>query len=322
MEAVKALEVVAPGPMSTVQDLGRLGAGRYGVPRSGAVDCFSLRAANLLVENEEGEAGIEVTLMGLKVRVLECVTIAVTGGDLQPSLNGHPFPMWRSHEVEKGDELSFQGPKTGCRAYLAVSGGIDVPWVLGSRSTNLRASFGGLEGRPLRQGDVLLACCDGKFRSAKDRVFPETAVPSFLSRIRVRTVPGPQADHFPQEALDRFHDADFEVTPRSDRTGIRLAGPSIQRKPGLAGSIISEGVVPGAVQVPGDGNPILILGETVTGGYRKIATVISTDVPLLGQARPGHRIRFQAVTLEEAHKAFLEAEAVFKGLRFGGSAGL
>jgi len=316
LEAVKALEVVTPGPMSTVQDLGRLGAGRYGVPRSGAVDGFSLRAANLLVENEEAEAGIEVTLMGLKVRALSTLTVAVTGGDLQPALNGHPFPMWRSHEVEKGDELSFQGPKTGCRAYLAVSGGIHVPRVLGSRSTNLRAGFGGLEGRSLRQGDVLFAGSEGKVRNRKGRVFPETAVPSFPSRIRVRTVPGPQADQFPKEALERFHDADFEVTPRSDRTGIRLAGPSIQRKPGLAGSIISEGVVPGAVQVPGDGNPILILGETVTGGYRKIATVISADVPLLGQARPGHRIRFQAVTLEEAHKAFQKVEAVFEELRF------
>jgi antagonist of KipI len=310
--SIETLEILAPGPLTTVQDRGRFGFGRFGIAPSGALDSFSLRIGNLLVGNREDEACLEITLLGLKVRALVDLLIAVTGADLQPHLNGKPLQMWRSHILRKGDTLFFRGLKTGCRAYLALGGGISVPSVLRSKSTNLSTKFGGLKGKPLQKGDHLSSDSPHLHLKAGGRCFDPKWIPSYPKHWVLKTVFGPQDDHFPEEAKSLFQQSSFNVTLHSDRTGIRLAGPAIQRKSGMEESIISEGVVLGAIQVPGDGQPIIILGELVTGGYRKIATVISADLSLLGQMKPGDQVNFEGVSMEDAYHAHSEVEEMIR----------
>ena len=317
MGSVETLEILAPGPLTTVQDLGRFGFGRYGVAPSGALDSFSLRVGNLLVGNPEDEACLEITLLGLKVRALVDLLIAITGADLQPHLNRGPLQMWRSHIMKEGEVLSFTVPRSGCRAYLALGGGISVPSVLKSKSTNLSTKFGGLKGRPLQKGDLLSSDAPYDHLKAGGRCFDPKWIPSYPKHWVLKTVFGPQDDHFPEKAKRLFQKSSFNVTLHSDRTGIRLAGPAIQKKEGLAESIISEGMVSGAIQIPGDGQPIIILGELVTGGYRKIATVITADLPFLGQIKPGDRVKFKDVSLEDAYHAYIEAEGIIKKFREG-----
>ena len=315
MATVKALEILLPGPLTTVQDQGRSGFGEYGVAPSGAVDPFSLRIGNLLVGNNQGEASLEITVMGLKVMALTDLVIAVTGADLQPRLNDKPLEMWRSCIVRKGDLLSFKGPKSGCRAYLAIGGGISLASVMGSKSTNLAAQFGGLEGRPLRAGDILSSNSPHHHLEAEGKALDRKLIPSYRSNWTLRVIFGPQDDHFLPEAREIFLASLFRVTPQSDRTGIRLTGRRLEPKAVLETSIISEGVISGTIQVPGDGQPIIILGETVTGGYRKIATVISADLPLLGQLKPGDRVSFFRVSMDEAYEAIRKEEEIFKRLK-------
>lgn len=309
MAGAPTFEVLSPGILSTVQDLGRFGCARYGVAASGALDGFAVRVGNLLVGNDENSAVVETTLMGLRIKVLRDTVLAVTGGDLQARKGSEPLPLWRSHRVREGETIVFAGPASGLRAYLAVAGGIQVPAVMGSRSTNLSTGFGGLDGRPLRKGDILSAePIKDALRFAARGFMPE-AVPVYSSPWRLRVVWGPQDDHFSEEGRQTFVTAAFTVSPDSDRTGIRLKGPVVARKPGLEESIISEGILSGAIQVPGDGQPIIILGETASGGYRKIATVISADLPLLGQVSPGDEVAFEAVPLEEAVQMLREVES-------------
>jgi biotin-dependent carboxylase-like uncharacterized protein len=315
LEKATSLEILAPGPLTTVQDLGRPGFARYGVPPSGALDTFSLRVANLLVGNGEGEAGLEITLMGLRVKVLADLDIAVTGGDLQPERNGVPLEMWRSNRIRQGDILHFKAPRKGCRAYLAVGGGIAVPSVLGSRSTNCTSHFGGLEGRPLRKGDMLTVNPPQRHVTDGGRVLPSSGVPRYSTPWPLRVLLGPQDDEFTEQGKELFLQSPFKATSQSDRTGIRLSGPPVVRKEGLPESIISEGIVSGTIQVPGDAQPIIILVETVTGGYRKVATVITADLPRLGQIKPGDGVRFQAVTLEQALEALEHEEAIIARLK-------
>jgi len=315
MAEVKTLKILTPGPLTTVQDCGRFGAGRFGVPFSGAADSFSLRMGNLLVGNRENEAALEITVIGPRIMALADSVIAVTGADMQPAINGKPFRMWRSQFLQKGDTLSFRGLRSGCRAYLAVGGGIRVPVIMGSRSTNLAARFGGLEGRPLQKGDILCSESPAGHLGTESRSLDSTCIPFYTSDQQVRVILGPQDHHFAARSKERFLSSPFTVTPQSDRAGIRLAGPRIEAEQGLGESIISEGVIPGAVQVPGDAQPIILLGETVTGGYRKIATVISSDIPLLGQLRPGDTLRFTSVPMEEALRRARNTEAMIRHSR-------
>jgi len=310
---VKCLEIVVPGPLTTVQDRGRFGLGQYGVPPSGAVDPLSLRVGNLLVGNGENEACLEMTFMGPTIMSLRDTTIAVTGGDLQPVVNEKPLQMWRSHLLRRGDILSFKGARSGCRAYLAVGGGISVPVIMGSKSTNLAARFGGLEGRSLRKGDILYSDSTGRHLQTEGIGFDSERWSPLYARNKIlRVVPGPHDDHFSPNAQERFFGASFAVTPQSDRTGIRLSGPRIEAKKGLMESILSEGVVPGAIQIPGDAQPIIILVETVTGGYRKMATVISADLHLLGQLKPGDTVRFSSICVKEAYTVAREVEEMIQ----------
>ena len=308
MAGVNTFEVLSPGIMSTVQDLGRFGCARYGVAVSGALDGFAVRVANLLVGNAENAAVIETTLMGLRIKVLRDAVLAVTGGDLQGRRERESLPMWRSIEVREGETIAFAGPRSGFRAYIAVAGGISVPAVMGSRSTNLASGFGGFEGRALRKGDILSVEPVKDLMRFAGRVFDPGSVPRYASPWRLRVVWGPQDEDFSEEGQRTFATSVFSVSPDSDRTGIRLKGPVIARKPEAGDSIISEGIVSGAIQVPGDGQPIIILGETASGGYRKIATLISADLPLLGQITPGDEVGFEAVSMEEALQALREME--------------
>ena len=315
MGGVEVLEILHPGMLTTVQDIGRRGYGRYGVAPSGALDLFSVRIANLLVDNSEGEAVLEITLSGFRAHVLSEAALAVTGADMGLTCNGRDLRNWSSHRLKAGDIVALDDPKSGCRAYLSVGGGLEVPAVLGSKSTHLGTRFGGLQGRSLQAGDVLSARNPAAHLKSAGRRYEENCAPVYRGYTELRVVPGPQDHHFPEAGLDLFLNSIYRVSPRSDRTGIRLEGPPLKVKEGAAESIISEGVVSGAIQVPGDGQPIVILGETVTGGYRKIATVISADLHHLGQLVPGDRVRFQAVTLPEARQALWREEEKIARLR-------
>jgi antagonist of KipI len=303
MAAVKSIEVLSPGLQTTIQDLGRFGYGHYGVPPSGALDSFSLRVANRLVDNSENSACLETTLMGLRLKALTDICVAVTGADLQLQINKQPLKMWCSHLVNKGDILSFGGPRSGCRAYIAFGGGIITPLVLGSRSTNLFSGFGGIQGRSLQKGDCLSIDSPEAKLPMAGRSLESQCIPQYPGLWTLRVVWGPQDNDFTSKGKRTLTHTVFGVSPQSDRSGIRLEGAEIQRKRETAESIISEGLISGSIQVPGDGQPIIILGETVSGGYRKIATVITADLHLLGQIKPGDEIQFAAITLEEAHRA-------------------
>jgi len=308
LERVAAFEVLEPGILTTIQDLGRYGFSQFGVPPSGALDAFSYRAGNLLVGNQQGEASLEATIMRLKLKTLREVVIAITGGDLSPTLNGEPLEMWRTHLLVEGDIINFKKVRTGCRAYLAASGGLIFPQVMGSRSTYLSGKFGGLDGRALKKGDILFA---PDIRSPLSQLgfrFPGDWIPQFGKEALLRVIPGPQDHHFTEKGLQTLSSSFYRVTPQCDRMGVRLEGPKIERRSEVEESIISEGLIAGAIQVPGDGKPIIILTELVTGGYTKIATVISMDLSKVAQLKPGDRVRFAPVSLEEAHQLLREQE--------------
>jgi antagonist of KipI len=308
MADIEILKILSPGILTSIQDLGRYGYGRYGVAPSGALDSYALRIANLLVGNRPDEAGLEAMLLGPAIRALADIVVAVTGGNLQPQRNKQPIEMWRSHILKKDDILSFDSPLSGFRAYVAVGGGISVPPVMGSRSTNLSSGFGGLQGRTLKKNDILTSETHSQHVKADTRAFNVAWIPVYPNNWSLRVIWGPQDDHFPDESRDSFLGASYKMSSDSDRTGIRLQGPVIRQKPDIQTSIISEGVIAGSVQIPGDGKPIIILGETVTGGYRKIATIISADLPMLGQIKPGDTVRFTAVSLDEARQALTAVE--------------
>lgn len=308
MGKVAAFEVLEPGILTTIQDIGRYGFSQYGVPSSGALDTFSHRVANLLVGNPGSEASLEITIGGLKLKALREMVVAITGGDLSPALNGEPLEMWSTHLLLEEDIISFKKVRTGCRAYLALRGGLIVPKVMGSQSTYLSGRFGGLDGRPLRRGDILFTLDLPSSLSRLGFRFPADWIPQFEQEVLLRVIPGPQDRHFTEKGFQTFSSSIYQVTPQCDRMGVRLEGPGIERRSDAEESIISEGLIAGAIQVPGDGKPIIILTELVTGGYTKIATIISIDLPKVAQLKPGDRVRFVPVSLEEAHRLLQEQE--------------
>ena len=299
-----AIAVVDPGPQTTVQDLGRTGQLRSGIPPSGPVDRVSFIVANRLVGNADGAAGLECTLMGPRFEVAEAGAIAVTGADMPVTVNGSEAPAWTAIVVRPGDVVRVGAARAGVRGYVAFAGGIDVPLVLGSRSTYLRGRLGGLEGRALRKGDVL------RLFSAPARA-PRTLAArpiDFDGEPTLRVVLGPQADRFTDEGIATLLGQAYAMLPQSDRMGARLAGPRIAHRSGH--DIISDGIALGSIQVPGDGQPIaLLVDRQSTGGYTKIATICSFDIGRLGQVKPGQRVRFAALTVGEAHAILRETEA-------------
>lgn len=294
--------IQTPGLLTTVQDLGCTGYQKYGVPPAGAMDTRSFSLANLLVGNDGGDAGLEITILGPCMQFEESAVIAVTGGDLQPVLNGAPLSMYRALAVQAGDTVQFLGPKTGCRAYMAFAGGIDVPVVMGTRSTLLKSGIGGYKGRALLKGDRLQLL---KTVTALPGMPQRCLAPEDFSakEITVRVVEGPQAASFSKQGMQTFLGTPYTVGKLFDRLGYRLEGAEIEHD-GEAG-IISDGIAFGSIQVPADGQPIILMADRQsTGGYTKIAAVISVDLPLVAQCVSGCRLRFQMVSIEQAQQLY------------------
>jgi biotin-dependent carboxylase-like uncharacterized protein len=292
------IAMVRPGLLCTVQDAGRTGWRAFGMPVAGAMDRLALAAANLLAGNDPGAAAVELTLAGGAWRFETPALAALAGADLSATLDGAPLAPWSSFQAPAGSTLSFGAARAGVRAYLAVRGGIAVPSVLGSCSTYTRALVGGLEGRALRAGDRLpVGPSTGRGRPPL-ALGPEELPPCGGSA-RLRVLLGPQQDRFTEEGVAGFLATRWRVTPQNDRMGYRLDGPPVRLR--AAADILTDPLVPGAVQVTGNGLPIAMMMDChTTGGYAKIATVIGPDLRLLAQARAGDELRFAACRPAEA----------------------
>ncbi len=300
--------VLDGGLFTTVQDLGRVGCMRYGVPPSGAMDRAACLAANALAGNAPDAAVLELTLVGPRLEFTAPATIALAGANLGAHLDDEPFGCWRAATVRAGQTLWFAGPEDGARACLAVHGGIDVPIVLGSRSTYTRARLGGLDGRPLAAGDRLEIAGDVPRILADARQLDPAECPVYGHAHDIRVIPGPQDDRFTPAGMATFLSSTYTVGAGADRMGYRLAGPRIELADGA--DIVSDGSPAGGVQVTGDGQPIVLMADRGTaGGYVKIATVITVDIGRLAQAVPGDTVRFRAVTIAEARTALREHAA-------------
>lgn len=306
------LEILTPGPLSTIQDLGRFGYMQSGFSPSGAMDTHAAKTANILVGNAMGEGVIEMTMMGLSAKFDCDSVICLTGADMAPTLNGDPIPMYRSVAVHEDDVLKLGAAVSGMRGYLAVAGGFDLPQVMGSVSTNLKCAIGGFEGRKLKAGDKLPLR-----RSADLSQFGERHIAPFVydSAVCVRAVAGPQDDYFTDEGLQTFFSKEYRVSPKSDRMGIRLEGDKVESRDGV--DIISDGIVTGSVQIPSDGHPIVMMADRqTTGGYAKIASVITPDLKLLAQLQPGNTVKFVRVSQAEAEKINIKEQQYFKALEY------
>ncbi|RJQ87299.1 MAG: biotin-dependent carboxyltransferase [Desulfobacteraceae bacterium] len=308
-----AILVISPGPLTTVQDHGRYGFQHMGVPVSGALDRYAYRIANLLVGNSETAAVLEATFIGPELAVLKEADMAIAGADMQATLNAKPVEPWTSFRVEAGDLLKFGQIKSGCRTYLAVTGGFDVPLVMGSRSTFIGGKMGGFQGRALRKGD-LLKIEPGRLLD-RSRQLPPADRPDYADEIVLRAIDGPQDTYFAAD-VQRFYTSPFHLSPKADRTGCRLEGGPIKLQPGFKESIVSEAIMAGSVQVPADGQPIVLFRERTIGGYAKIATVISSDLPKIAQAIPGTQIRFERITLDQAHDIYRSVDERIRSYRF------
>ena len=302
---MSVIQVQSPGLLTTVQDLGREGFGPFGVSPSGAADPISLRLGNRLVGNAEGAAALEMTLLGGTFVFPQGAIIVLTGSDFAAMLDGSPLELWTSVELKPGQTLRVGATRSGARSYLCVQGGIVAKPFLGSASTHLLSGLGGHEGRALRKGDVLrIGSAAGAFRK-------RSVAPRPLDRLSPRRVlrvtPGPQIDWFPPKSQELLYESTYQVAEESNRMGLRLEGPPIALR--SSGEMITEGVSIGAVQITAGGLPIILFVEQqTTGGYAKIANVISADLHSLGQLRPRDEIRFERVDWDTARALLLEQE--------------
>ncbi|WP_231633075.1 5-oxoprolinase subunit C family protein [Numidum massiliense] len=337
------LEVLKPGLLTTVQDVGRYGYQPYGVAVSGAIDPFALQVGNILVGNHRQEAALEIALLGPHFRLLRDCTLAVCGANLSPALDGVPLPLWQSFRAKAGQVLSFGQAKSGVYAYVTVRGGIDVPVVMGSKATYVKGQFGGWKGRKLQTGDVLFGgvavnepgvghtddtnhALDGgrrgrrsvkeKTPSRSSRSLHPSYIPDYNADRAIRVVLGPDDDHFTTDSIQTFLTQLYTVSPHIDRMGYRLTGPRLIHRTGA--DIISDAVALGTIQVPANGEPIVLMADRqTTGGYARIATVVSVDLPLLAQRPPGRSVTFRAVSVEEAQVLYVEREKLLRMLGVG-----
>ena len=298
---MKVFEVIKPGIQTTVQDLGRPGLMKYGIPPSGAMDQRSFVIGNLLLQNPDKTASLETTLQGLKLQALARVPISITGANLDPWLNGQPAPQWTAFTMKEGDVLHFKKRKEGLRAYVSVQGGFDIPEVLGSRSTFVRGCIGTI----LHEGEILNVCPFASKALENILTLPQEYRPD-LNRIDpIRIMIGPQQDYFTPEGMATLLNSTYRISPQSDRQALRTEGPSIEIAKGPG--IITDPIPPGAIQVPGDGKPIILLRDSqVTGGYAKIATVARVEMDSLGQMWPGDTIHFQCIDRQAAIDILME----------------
>ncbi|MGN7471204.1 biotin-dependent carboxyltransferase family protein [Brevibacillus sp. SAFN-007a] len=328
-----SIELLAPGLYTTVQDLGRYGYQRYGVIVGGAMDTLAMRLANLLVGNEPNAAVLELTVKGPVLLVHQDLLLAVCGADMQPTVDGVRIRRNRPVWVKKGSTLTFAHARTGCRAYLAVAGGWDVPLVMDSRSTNVRAGFGGAEGRTLRAKDRLqpgkpseLGLLLGEQLKAKSKArnadccemdwFVPFHVFPYPKEAVVRVMRGEEFAYFSEASRRQFFATPYRLAAQSDRMGYRLDGPELALESPL--ELISAAVSAGTIQVPPNGQPIMLLADRQTvGGYPKIAHVATVDLPIVAQLRPGDRVQFQEVSLREAQQALYKQESELRQIRLG-----
>ncbi|WP_284641593.1 biotin-dependent carboxyltransferase family protein [Paenibacillus silviterrae] len=321
--------VESPGLLTTVQDLGRYGHRGIGVSVGGAVDTFALRAANALVGNEPQHAALELTMLGATLRFREDALVALCGAELDArAVEGPPLPGWRPVLVRSGTTLRLGPARRGLRAVLAVAGGIAVPAPLASRSTLVRARLGGLAGRALAAGDLLpvgplpalaaslraqLAAAEGPLVPAPWALAAQ-ARPPYAEHPVIRVVRGREAEAFEASSLERFFSAAWRLTPQSDRMGCRLDGSPLALRAPL--EMISEAVVPGTIQVPPAGRPIVLLSDAqTTGGYPRIAQAAAVDLPLIAQVRPGGTLRFTEISQAEAQALYLARELELQALQ-------
>jgi len=307
------IRVLKAGMLTTVQDLGRTGYQSQGFSVAGVMDVRSFKIANLLLDNPENEAVLEFTLIGPTLQFTSETIIAITGGDFTPTINGEAVPMYEAVYVNRGDILKFASARTGSRGYIAFSSYLDIPVVMGSRCTNLKSRIGGYKGRKLKDEDYI------GFRIKR------RYLPYFLSRRlkpddfsaeteTLRVVLGPQDELFTKQGMDAFLSQEYTVTSDFDRMGCRLEGAFIAQKDHA--DMISDGIAYGSVQVPSHGKPIILLSDRqTTGGYPKIATVASVDIPKLVQRKTDHKIRFRAISVQEAQKLYLEEERAYEKMR-------
>jgi biotin-dependent carboxylase-like uncharacterized protein len=295
-----SLEILSPGLLSTIQDLGRFGFQASGFAPTGAADSLSMRRANALVGNAPGEAVLEMMLLGVTARFRTACVIALTGADMAPKINGSEIENGTAVRIDSGDVLELSGTRDGMGCYLAVAGGFDIPLVMGSRSTGMRFGVGGFNGRKLSRGDVLpLRAPVADLPGIECRRL--ISKPVFSRHVVLRAVAGPQDYMFSEEELNGFFSRPYSVTNATDRMGIRLEGKPIVPK--NTSDIISDGTAFGAVQVPSGGQPIILMADRqTTGGYAKIATVITADLPRAAQMRPGNTVRFMPVSVEQAQE--------------------
>jgi antagonist of KipI len=300
-----SLEIIEVKGLATIQDTGRTGWRRFGVPTSGAMDPFALRAANLLAGDDPHCAAVEVGLGGIAFRALRDCVIAVAGFGFGLSVYIWDFPLWSSYYVRGGWTVRLDKLDFGMWAYLAVSGDVQTPPRLGSASTYLRGHFGGLDGRQLRAGDVLKAGIPSRpLTELAARTLPEEARPAYSLHPTLDVIPGPQEEYFTEESIEKFYSSEYAVSPTSDRMGYRLEGAPLTHRGKT--ELVSEGMTMGAIQIPSSGQPIVMMADSpTTGGYPKIGSVASADLPLLAQCAPGKsKIRFRKTAVAKAQKKY------------------
>jgi len=311
----EVMKIIKPGLATSVQDLGRRGYQQYGVVVSGAMDDFALQVANLLVGNSRGEAGLEIALMGPEIFMLKDTVIAVCGADLSPKLDGESISNWKSYGVEKGQILTFGKPQNGGYAYVAVAGGVKTPEVMGSKSTYVKTEMGGYKGRYLKKGDyVETGAAEYELKRLTGRSIKVTNAMDYHAHNRIRIVLGPDSQGFSEESIQHFLTSAYRITAQSDRMGYRLDGPALEGE----ADIISDAVLPGTIQVPANGKPIVLLADRqTTGGYARIASVISIDLPYVAQQRTGKELRFVEVSVKEAQQLYVQRELLLRRLSIG-----
>lgn len=316
------ISVLNPGLQSTIQDLGRHGYQKYGVIVSGAMDTYSIRLANIVVGNTEKEGVLEITMIGPSLELEKGTLFSITGGNVSPTINGKKIPMGRPIYLKEACVLNFGACIAGCRSYLAMAGGFEVPEVMESKSTYLRAQFGGFNGRTLKKGDILnLGVKSVEAKKIIEKLQQITSKGEFTApswyigdsiaensnSTFVRVFKDRQFNNISEESVNKFFNSEFNVDNKSDRMGYRLCGEKIELKESL--EMISEEVSVGTIQIPPDGNPIILLADRqTTGGYPKLAHVASVDIQKIVQLKPNDKIKFKQITLKEAEKLYLERE--------------
>ncbi|OUB29225.1 KipI antagonist [Bacillus thuringiensis serovar pirenaica] len=313
------VEVLHAGMFTTVQDLGRSYYQQFGVPVGGAMDKNALRLINMLVGNEENEAGLEMTILGPKLLIKKTTLLAIGGADMEPLLNGERITLWRPILAEEGSMLCFGKVKSGCRAYVTFAGGIHIERTMGSKSTYIRAAIGGIEGRMLKKGDCFQI---GTYSEMANRfiqdlqkderiktkwVISNSVLPKYKKHPKLRVITDFEYDQFIEESRKAFFTKEYKVSNYADRMGYRVEGEVLNRIEEK--EILSSPVTFGTIQVPNGGQPIILMVDRqTTGGYPRMGNIISVDLPLLAQLKPGDYVSFEKITLEEAEQLYIEQE--------------